>query len=151
MKQLIDQSHFVAAAAVHSSPTAEEVLWPWGYSAEPTADAAELAAIGESTALAMGLDRYLQSYADYPTSGEFLDYAYFKTHTLAFTIEVSAPQKPSASALPGIVEAAVAGTLAMLQELHATEAGSAQARIIAGPSFGLGHVAALDPRGGKLE
>jgi predicted deacylase len=151
MRQLIADTPFVAAAAFHAADANKEVLWPWGYTAEPTADSADLEAVAQATASAMGFDRFLQSYADYPTSGEFLDYAYFETNMLAFTIEVTAPKMPKPSALPGIVSVAVDGTLAMLQELRAREARSAHAAIAPEQHVDAQQVVAVNPSATELE
>jgi predicted deacylase len=149
MKALIDEASFVAAAAYHSGATS--VLWPWGYTGDPTDDDSTFAATGAAVAVAIGFDTFLQSYDDYPTEGEFLDYAYYKTGTLAFTFEVSNPKNPGPSALPGIVSAIVDGTVVLLQEARAFDEGGAKLAAAPAPSFGANHVVQLDANGGKLE
>ncbi|MDQ1349435.1 MAG: carboxypeptidase [Acidobacteriota bacterium] len=149
MKALIDEAAFVAAANYHTGATA--VLWPWGCTGEPTAAAADLAAIGEAMALAMGFDTYLQSYDDLPTEGEFLDYAYFKTGTLALTVEASDVKTPAATALPDLVAAAVDGTLVLLREARAVDEGGVKSVSYPSPSVGARHVVQLDADGNKLE
>ena len=147
MKQVIDDVGFYGAAAYHAGSA--EVIWPWCYTGDPTDDDATLISIGTATAQAMGFDRYMQSYDDYPTTGEFIDYAYWATGTLAFTVEVYDEKHPDASLLQGIVDPVVDGTIVYLEQLAALYDG---AKLRGGaPSAGVGHVVRLDASGGKLE
>jgi len=150
MKALIDEKGFVAAAALHTSPSSVSVLWPWGYAGDPTADDVAFTSIGAAVAEAMAIDTYLQSNEDYPTEGEFLDYAYDATGALAFTFEVTNPKNPSPDALPGIVDAVADGTIELLQQARAIDEGGAKLAPAA-PRVGPGHVVQLGPDGGKLE
>jgi hypothetical protein len=79
---------------------------------------------------------YQQSYDDYPTEGEYIDYAYWKNHTLAATFEVSLVKAPSLASLAGVVGGASKGTVAWVQavsdhdngRLHALSATAAERR-----------------------
>ena len=92
MKALQESVGFRAAIAYHSG--AQEVLWPWCYTGDATVDGSFFAAAGQKTAQAMSFAIYQQSYDDYPTQGEYIDYAYWRGHTLAATFEVSIVKAP---------------------------------------------------------
>jgi hypothetical protein len=113
VKSLHDSVGFRAAIAYHSG--AQEVLWPWCYTADATVDGGFFTAAGQKTAQAMNFAIYQQSYDDYPTQGEYIDFAYWKNHTLAVTFEVSTVKAPSAALLAGVVDGACKGTVAWVQ------------------------------------
>jgi hypothetical protein len=121
VKNLMDQIKPRAAAAYHSG--IEEVLWSWCYTDQPTPDADLLTTITKTTAEAMGFDRYMQSYFDYETDGEFIDYAYMKYHTTALTFEVSEIKTPPASDLADIVANSIKGALAFATAIQNTDLG----------------------------
>jgi predicted deacylase len=129
IKSLQESLVFAGAVAFHSG--AEEVLWPWCYTGTGTDDESFFLAAGKKTAAAMGISIYQQSYDDYPTTGEYIDYAYAKSRTLAATFEVSTIKHPSPSVLASVVERAARGAIAWAQavsdralgRLHALPAG----------------------------
>jgi predicted deacylase len=127
IKSLQDAVGFRAALTFHSGTTS--VLWSWCYTATPTADNAHMSSLGAKSAQAMGFDTYSASYFDYPTQGEYIDYAYMKSNTLAFTVEVSLAKTPAASALPQIVATTWKGTLALVQGLQGTLSNHAPAAV----------------------
>lgn len=110
------------AAAYHSG--IEEVIWPWCYTGQEAPNAAVISTVGKTVADAMGFDRYLQSYDDYPTTGEFIDFTYSKYGALSLTFEVSAAKTPSAAALDGVVKTSVKGALAFIDAVKANDAGT---------------------------
>jgi hypothetical protein len=83
-------------AALSTLHTGEQsVLWPWCYTHAPTADNDFMKATSEKMAAAWtnttGRNMYtLQSYDDYPTSAELIDYAWGRLHIHAYTQEVYA-------------------------------------------------------------
>ncbi len=115
IRDLQDAMGFVGAVAFHSGT--QEVLWPWGYTGTGTPDEAFFLAAGKKTAEAMGFTIYQQSYDDYPTQGEYIDYAYAKSRTLVATFEISNSKSPSAAVLAGVVETARKGAVAWAQAL----------------------------------
>jgi predicted deacylase len=121
VKKLMDQIKPRGAAAYHSG--IEEVLWSWCYTSQKTADANLLLQITKKTAEAMGFDRYMQSYFDYQTDGEFIDYAYMKYNTIALTFEVSNAKTPAVSQLNEIVQNSVKGAIAFAQAIQDTDLG----------------------------
>jgi hypothetical protein len=116
VKSLQESVGFRAAIAFHSG--AQEVLWPWCYTGDATVDGGFFTAAGQKTAQAMNFAIYQQSYDDYPTQGEYIDYAYWKSHTLAATFEVSTIKAPSPASLAGVVGGASKGTVAWVQAVN---------------------------------
>jgi len=116
VRSLQESVGFRAAIAYHSG--AEEVLWPWCYTGDATVDGGFFAAAGQKTAQAMSFAIYQQSYDDYPTEGEYIDYAYWKSRTLAATFEVSAAKRPNPALLASVVDRACKGTVAWIQAVN---------------------------------
>lgn len=121
VKELQDDVQFRGAVAYHSG--IEEVVWPWGFTADAPEHADELAAVSWAACDAMGFDRCLQAYFDYPTQGEYVDYAYWRHGTLAVTMEVSEVKTPPPAQLAGVVDRAVTGTLAYMVALDEVDSG----------------------------
>ncbi len=103
------------ALAFHSGM--EGILWPWCYSADTPPQQSMFLKVAKKVAQVMGFRKYLQSYFDYPTQGEFIDYAYMQHGTLALTVEVSTTSTPPASALPGIIQKSLAGTYEFIEQV----------------------------------
>lgn len=63
------------------------VMWPWGWTSEPPADAALLSTIGKKLA---SYNKYkpIQASSLYPTSGTIRDFVYAELHVPYFTIEI---------------------------------------------------------------
>lgn len=112
VKSLVDRIAPRAAVAYHSG--AESVLWSWCYSGTRTPDDAALSATSRAAAEAMGFDRWLQSYDDYASQGEFIDYAYWRHRTQALTFEVSAVKTPAERDLAAVVATSVKGAVAVI-------------------------------------
>ena len=125
MKSLQESVGFHAAIAYHSG--AQEVLWPWCYEADATADGSFFTVAGQKTAQAMNFAIYQQSWDDYPTQGEYIDFAYWKSNTLAATFEVSTDKTPSTASLPSVVDGALKGTMAWVQAASDHDRGSLHA------------------------
>jgi hypothetical protein len=116
VKKLVDSIHPVLAAAYHSG--IEEVLWPWCYTDSAPTDKVSFAKLAQASATAMEFDRYLQSYDDYATDGEFIDYVYWKYKTKALTFEISEEKTPAMSDLPGVVNKSVRGALTLMNSFR---------------------------------
>ena len=125
MKSLQESVGFHAAIAYHSG--AQEVLWPWCYEGDATADAGFFTAAGQKTIQAMNFAIAQQSYDDYPTQGEYIDFAYWKSNTLAATFEVSTDKTPSTASLASVVDGALKGTMAWVQAVSDHDKGSLHA------------------------
>ena len=115
VKQILDRTSFDGAIAYHSGM--EGVLWPWCHSPLPTPHQVRYRALAQHVAAAMNMSMYKQSWQDYPTRGEFADYAYFKHGTLGITLEVSSEPAPDTASLNRILSRAVKGTLAYIRGL----------------------------------
>jgi hypothetical protein len=125
VKSLQEGVGFHAAIAFHSG--AQEVIWPWCYTGDATADGGFFMAAGQRAAQAMNFTIYQQSYDDYPTEGEYIDFAYWRSHSLAATFEVSTVKTPSAASLAGVVDDACKGTVAWIQAVNDHDKGSLHA------------------------
>ena len=121
VKDLSDKVHFHAAAAFHSGM--EGVLWPWCFSSQKNAEQDTFYTLSKIAAEAMGMTRYAQSFRDYPTKGEFIDYLYMTHGTLAVTIEVSNDGNPPAARLTHYVQRAVIGGLAFVHAVMMLDEG----------------------------
>ncbi len=119
VREVLDKYHVKAAVAYHSGM--EGVLWPWCATSAPTSIQNIFHTLSKLSAQAMGMDYYVQSYSDYPSDGEFIDYVFMKHETLGVTFEVSNAGNPSTSDLDRVVKRAVQGTLAFIRgvrDLH---------------------------------
>ncbi len=122
VKGFLDSHKIRAAAAYHSG--IEEIIWPWCYTGDGAPDANVLYTLGKKTAEAMNYSRYMQSYDDYETEGEFVDYAYMTQKTLALTFEVSSEYTPDASELAGVVTRSVDGAMAFIDGIRDLDNGT---------------------------
>lgn len=115
VRKLVDTKRFRAAIAWHSGM--EGVLWPWCHTPTAPLHARVFAAISKLSAEAMGMKLARQSWYDYPTSGEFTDYAYQRHGTLAVTFEASTEGTPPEERLDEITRRAVRGGVTFLREI----------------------------------
>jgi hypothetical protein len=123
IKSLQESVGFHSAIAYHSG--AQEVIWPWCYTSDATTDNSFFATAGSKASQAMGFTVSQQSYDDYPTQGEYIDYAYWKSRTLAATFEVSTDKTPSTASLANVVANTWKGTLAWVQAVSDHDKGIA--------------------------
>jgi hypothetical protein len=123
IESLQESVGFHAAIAYHSG--AQEVVWPWCYTSDATTDDSFFTTAGANASHAMGFAVSQQSYDDYPTQGEYIDYAYWKSRTLAATFEVSTDKTPSTASLANVVANAWKGTLAWVQAVSDHDKGMA--------------------------
>lgn len=90
--QLFTSHNFRVALTYHSY--AQVILYPWGYTVEPTPDYRLFSFLGDTMASLMSAVHGRWYYAVpggsgfYFTNGEFTDWAYGKYGTLAFTVEL---------------------------------------------------------------
>jgi predicted deacylase len=124
VKELVDRVQFRAAIAYHSGM--EGVLWPWCYSGQRSPEQDTFYTLSKVAAEAMGMSLYQQSYYDYPTLGEFSDYAYMTHGTLAVTFEVSRAGNPPASQLEDVVNRAIAGSMTYMLSVMDLDDGKLQ-------------------------
>jgi predicted deacylase len=115
VKDLAERVPFRAAIAFHSGM--KGVLWPWCDSNKKGKDHDLFFTLSKHAALAMDMDLYSQSYHDFPTSGELIDYLYMTYGTLAVTFEVSQAHTPSRKHLSAIVKRSVLGSMTYLANI----------------------------------
>src|SRR5690606_2730690 len=121
VRSLADRVRFRAAVAYHRGM--EGVLWPWCYTGKRADDHELFLTLSKNAALAMGMRLWSQSYRDYPTRGEFIDYVYWAHGTIGLTFEVSNAPTPSTSQLAQVVERSIAGTMSFLYNIMALDRG----------------------------
>ena len=119
VKELVDTTEPAAAIAMHSGM--EGVLWPWCFTGERTPDHDIFLNLSRWAAGAMEMSLYRQSYYDYPTRGEFIDYVYMKFGTLGVTFEVSRQPTPRERDLAYYVTKTIQGTMAYLEGISNLE------------------------------
>ena len=113
---LMRRYNIVGSSALHSGM--EAILWPWGASSSVSRHEQNFLRIGKIIAKAMQIRLFKQSYYDYQTQGEFIDYAYMKYGTYALTIEVSREPNPSLDKLDAIVQKTVGGIISFAHTLQ---------------------------------
>lgn len=86
VKRVVDRYRPVAAVALHTGDLA--VFWPWCHSNLPHSASSVFQRLAASTATALGTTKARSSFFDYPTLGEFIDFAFARHGTLALTLEV---------------------------------------------------------------
>jgi predicted deacylase len=115
VRDLLRRENVVASATYHSG--LEAILWPWCHTPQSSQHDSVFRGVGELVARSMGVQRAKQSYYDYKTDGEFIDYAYMKHGIYALTLEVSTDATPPADQLTATVERAITGSLTFLQSI----------------------------------
>jgi hypothetical protein len=97
IRDCIYDHHFAIHITYHSGE--EVVLYPWCYRAAHVPDFAALTHLSALYSSVSGYSslQYRQSYADYPTNGETIDYSYGEAGTAALTMEISNNKQPAAS------------------------------------------------------
>ena len=113
-----------AAIAYHSGM--EGVLWPSCFTDKPTLHHNLFYSLARKTAAAMGMGFFQQSWRDYPTEGEFIDYAYMKSRSLALTFEISRDGIPAETQLQGVVDRALKGSLSFVRSILDIDRGNFQ-------------------------
>lgn len=115
VKQVHERYNIIGALAVHSGM--EGVLWPWGFTDELNPHHRKFIHLSERMATAMGFQYFRQSFYDYETRGEYIDWAYLRHGTLALTVEVTYEHTPAINRLNGIVKRTINGTRSYLAAL----------------------------------
>lgn len=112
VKQLMEREKIVASAAFHSG--LEAVLWPWCHTPASSQHDPLFRALAEKVARKMQLSRARQSFYDYKTDGEFIDFAYMRFGAYALTLEVSHEAAPAPRKLSAVVHRSAMGSLTFL-------------------------------------
>ena len=96
IRDLVVSRNFTIAVDVHSF--GGQVLWPWGYTGNQTADDVDLSRIGHEIAAENGYLAW-QSSNLYPTTGDSIDWMYGYAGIFAFAIEVGGEFHPANSSV----------------------------------------------------
>lgn len=115
IKELTDEVKFEGALAYHAGSTS--VLWSWCYTAQPPADVDLFANIAQKMAADLETPFYMQSYNDYATKGEFIDYLYWKYGTIALTVELSDTKTPALEDLGPILDKSILASMSFIDAL----------------------------------
>ncbi len=127
---------FRASMAYHGGTTG--ILWPWGFSYDPTDDHDLFYTIAKICALASGFDRYFQSVELFPAEGEYSDWAYMADGTLSITVEIDDRKTPPVSQLAAIVDEMVGGSVAFMDAVRRHDAGELVIETESKVNFGIG-------------
>lgn len=117
VQRLLKRENIVASAAFHAG--LEAVLWPWCHTPAMSRHELVFKNLGQAIAQSMNMPKYTQSYYDYQTDGEFIDYAYMRHGVYALTLEVAQEATPQESELTTVVQRAISGSLTFLTGLEA--------------------------------
>ncbi|MBC7659439.1 MAG: hypothetical protein H7249_06995 [Chitinophagaceae bacterium] len=113
VRDLMIKEKIVASAAFHSG--LEAVLWPWCHTPTLSQHDPVFRSLAGSVAKTMQMNRTSQSFYDYQTDGEFIDYAYMRHGTYALTFEVATEATPPANRLQAVTRRAVQGSISFLR------------------------------------
>jgi len=115
MRNCLNNHRFVIHVTYHSGE--EVVLYPWCYRAAHVPDYAALSQLAESYSTSSGYTnlQVRQSYADYPTSGETIDYSYGADGTDALTMEISNNKQPPGSQIQYYFQNNLPAMIAMIE------------------------------------
>ena len=97
IRDCLNSHRFVIHVTYHSGE--EVVLYPWCYRAAHVPDYAALSHLADDYSSSSGYPnlQVRQSYADYPTNGETIDYSYGAGGAGALTMEISNNKQPPGS------------------------------------------------------
>jgi hypothetical protein len=114
LRDLVYNHRFVIHITYHSGE--EVVLYPWCYRSAHVPDYTALVQLASIYSTSSGYPnlQHRQSYADYPTNGETIDYSYGTDGTDALTMEISNNKQPPASQIQYYYQANVPPMTAMI-------------------------------------
>ena len=107
--------HFFGAIALHSGM--KGILWPWCHKSNENRQQGMFHWLAKRFAKRMDFTYYTQSWQDYATQGEFIDYAYQTFGTIALTVEVSEEHTPPVEELNATVIKSVNSMVEFLSDL----------------------------------
>jgi hypothetical protein len=115
MRNCMTNHRFVIQVTFHSGM--EAVLFPWGFRAAHAPDYTSLLSLASIYSDSSGYTnlQYGQSYADYPTNGETIDYSYGACGTDALTMEISNNKQPPASQIQNYYQKNVAAMMSVIR------------------------------------
>lgn len=107
VRDFLKKEKVVAAAALHSGQ--EAIFWPWCDSPKASENDAQFRKLARAVAGKMETKRSIQSYFDYKTDGEFIDFAYANSGTYALTFEIAKQKNPGQTLIPSLLQRSVDG------------------------------------------
>ncbi len=113
VRDLLQREKVIASAAFHSG--LEAVLWPWCHSPQQSQHDPVFRALAAAASKPMQVNRTTQSFYDYQTEGEYIDFAYMRHGVYALTFEVSHEAAPAANKLQATVRRTVQGSLSFIR------------------------------------
>ena len=115
IRNCIYNHRFVIHITYHSGE--EVVLYPWCYRSAHAPDYPALNQLSAIYTTSSGYSnlQYRQSYADYPTNGETIDYSYGADGSDALTMEISYSKQPPASQIQYYFQNNVPSMIAMIK------------------------------------
>lgn len=113
VRDLMSKEKVVASAALHSG--LEAVLWPWCHTPTLSQHDSVFRTLAARVAKTMQMSRISQSFYDYQTDGEYIDFAYMRHGTYALTFEVAQEATPPPNRLDAVVRRAVRGSFSFLK------------------------------------
>ena len=116
IRNFLGSHRFVVHVSYHSGE--EVVLYPWCYRASNVPDYAGFIQLVSAYSSSSGYSnlQYRQSYADYPTNGETIDYSYGAEGTSALTMEISNSKQPPSTQIQYYYQNNVPAMMAMMRE-----------------------------------
>jgi hypothetical protein len=115
IRDLIYNRRFAMHITYHSGE--EVVLYPWCYRSAHAPDYNALILLSSIYTISSGYPnlQFRQSFADYPTNGETIDYSYGSCGTVALTMEISTNKQPPASQIQYYYQNNVPPMIAMIK------------------------------------
>ncbi len=101
IRELVLAHNFSVYMDYHSG--IELILYPWGYTSDPTPDNALFERLGEKLSELTGYQA-IQGYELYQTNGDAVDWMYYATRTKSFTVELCQESRPDKERIQEILE-----------------------------------------------
>jgi hypothetical protein len=130
IRDLVESQDFTVSVDYHSG--VELILYPWGYTSEPPADAGLFIDVGTTMSEFTGYP-VQQGYELYETSGSTIDWFYGEHNILAYTIEISSNKRPPFEELEEIYLPKNTKASLYLAEIAASPDAGAEIEIIHDP------------------
>ena len=101
IRDLVLEHNFTFYMDYHSG--IELILYPWGYTSDPTPDNALFEGVAQKLSELTGYEAR-QGYDLYQTNGDAVDWVYYATRTLSFTVELSREYAPDKDRVDEVIK-----------------------------------------------
>jgi len=115
IRDLVEANSFTLSLSYHSY--SELVIYPWGWTEEPTEDDLTFRKLAEYIAQPMGY-RAIQGYDLYQTDGDSDDWLYGVHHVFAFTVELARSYRPPEEEIESISAVNLGGFIRAVSYAH---------------------------------